>query len=310
MTVRVIEGRCLRGAEVRAWAEIQAAQPEFANPYFCPEFTQAMACVRDDVCVAILEQRGEPVGFFPFHKLGDGAAEPIGGRLSDYEAVIVRAEIEWRVEDLFRAAGIRCWPFRHLLECQEQFRPYRTVGTRSFVLDLSSGFDAYAEELRARGSQAIGKIERLAGSLEALTLDLDSRSAEDLEWLIGCKSEQYRRSGRTDRFEIPWIREAIVTLHGTHCPRFSGMLSVLKAGGQIVAAHFGMRSQSVWHYWFPCYHVGFGRYSPGLILLLEMARAAPGMGFRSIDLGAGEADYKTRFSNASVPLARGVVTVS
>src|SRR5208282_6608188 len=84
MTVRVLDGRSLGHAEADAWSEIQAAQAEFASPFFCPEFTMAMARARSDVRVAVMESGGEEVGFFPFHDLGDGTAEPAGGRASDY----------------------------------------------------------------------------------------------------------------------------------------------------------------------------------------------------------------------------------
>ena len=310
MTFRVIDGRGLPDAEARTWAEIQAAQAEFASPYFCPEFTQAMARVRSDVRVAVMESGGEAVGFFPFHDLGDGAAEPVGGRISDYQGAIVRAGIAWSIHDLFRAAGIRSWPFRHLLACQEEFRPYHATPERSLVMDFSRGFEAYAEEIRAGGSKVIGKVAHRAQSLQPLTVELDSLAAEDMEWLMGCKSEQYRRSERTDLFALSWPRKALIALHATRSERFSGTLSVLKRGGETIAAHFGMRSRTVWHYWFPCYDRRFRAYSPGLILLLEMAKAAPALGAKTIDLGAGEADYKSRLSNASVALARGTVEVA
>lgn len=310
MTVRVLDGRSLGHAEADAWSEIQAAQAEFASPFFCPEFTMAMARARSDVRVAVMESGGEEVGFFPFHDLGDGTAEPAGGRASDYHGAIVRAGADWSVPDLFRAAGIRSWPFRHVLACQEQFQSYHATHSRSLVMDLSRGFDAYASEIRARGSRAIEKVARLAKPLQPMTVDRESRAADDLEWLIRCKSEQYQRSGLVDRLASPWLREALAMLHAVRSERFAGMLSVLRKDSETIAAHFGIRSRSVWHYWFPCYNPRFRAYSPGLVLLLEMAKAAPELGLQAIDLGAGEADYKVRFSNASVALARGAVELA
>jgi CelD/BcsL family acetyltransferase involved in cellulose biosynthesis len=85
------------------------------------------------------------------------------------------------------------------------------------------------------------------------------------------------------------------------------MLSLLYAGERLVAGHFGMRGQSVWHYWFPAYDPKMAKYSPGLILLLKMAEHAPSLGVRTIDLGKGMSLYKQRLMNASVPLASGRV---
>ncbi len=68
MDVTVIPGRDLDAELVRAWTELQVANPDLASPYFAPEFTQAVAAVRDDVEVAVVEERGQIVAFFPFHR--------------------------------------------------------------------------------------------------------------------------------------------------------------------------------------------------------------------------------------------------
>ena len=66
-----------------------------------------------------------------------------------------------------------------------------------------------------------------------------------------------------------------------------------------------MRSAKVLHYWFPAYDRDYARYSPGVILLAELARAAPGLGIDTIDLGKGDADYKRRFATGGVQLLEG-----
>ena len=88
------------------------------------------------------------------------------------------------------------------------------------------------------------------------------------------------------------------------------MLSVLFAGERPVAAHLGMRSRTAWHYRLPTYDRDFAKYSPGLILLLEMAAQAPALGIRMIDLGKGSALYKQRLMSGAVPLIEGVVPAS
>ena len=315
MRIRVVEGRDLDGADVRAWAAIQAESTVFANPFFCPEFTRAVAAVRDDVRVAILHCGsgcdGVPVGFFPFHDSGDGSAEPIGGRICDYQGVIVREGAAWSAEELFRCCGIRRWPFRHLLACQAEFQAWHAVSSRSIRINLSRGFDAWAEEIRARGSRIVSKCERLGWKLERhvgpLRFEPQNVCPGELERLMACKSSQYIRTGKSDRFEVPWIREVLQAVLATREPRFSGMLSTLSADGETIAAHFGMRSGSVWHYWFPCYNRRFAAWSPGLILLLRIAKTAPELGIQAIDLGAGEAEYKHRLTTDEVALAEGVV---
>jgi CelD/BcsL family acetyltransferase involved in cellulose biosynthesis len=64
-------------------------------------------------------------------------------------------------------------------------------------------------------------------------------------------------------------------------------LSVLRADGRPVAAHFGLRTERVPACWFPAYDPAFAKYSPGLILHLRMAEAAAADGTAYPDPGRG-----------------------
>ena len=103
------------------------------------------------------------------------------------------------------------------------------------------------------------------------------------------------------------MRAALERIHTTQSDGCAGRLSLLYAGDRLVAGHMGMRSRTVWHYWFPAYDRETARYSPGLILLLKMAQACEELGLRTIDLGTGITLYKKRLMNTSVPVAEGSV---
>src|SRR6266516_739194 len=63
----------------------------------------------------------------------------------------------------------------------------------------------------------------------------------ELTTLMGWKSDQYNRTGRTDRFARPWIVKLLEHFHSTGF----GVLSVLYAGDRPVSAHFGLRNGHV-----------------------------------------------------------------
>ena len=158
----------------------------------------------------------------------------------------------------------------------------------------------WLRELRRKGR----KLERENGEL---SFQHHSDDPAALETLLGWKSEQYARTGTVNVLKHDWVREVLRKVHEAQSAEFQGVLSVLLADGQPVAAHLGMRSGSTLHYWFPSYDPAVGRCSPGLLLLLRLAESAQLAGVETFDLGTGDYDYKRRLSNRVDVLAKGTV---
>ena len=111
MKVSVVSAVQLSEPLLLAWLDIQGADPELDSPYFCPEFTQAVAAVRDDVEVAVLEEHGEIVGFFPYQRSRGGVGRPVGGRLSDFQGVVIRPGVGWNPVQLLKGCRLKAWHF-------------------------------------------------------------------------------------------------------------------------------------------------------------------------------------------------------
>src|SRR5688572_6159544 len=80
----------LTQAELAVWLDIQQRTGVYESPYFRPEFSGAVAAVREDVEVAVLTEERQTVGFFPFQRGKLNLGKPIGGKLSDYHGPLVR----------------------------------------------------------------------------------------------------------------------------------------------------------------------------------------------------------------------------
>jgi len=206
------------------------------------------------------------------------------------------------------------WDFNHLPIAQTSFAPFFGEQHRSPVIDLSAGYEAYIRERREAGTEQIKKngnlMRRLEREVGPLRFIMHSPDKAILEKLFQWKTGQFRQNHWRDLFSIPWVRHTMQGIHDAQTADFSGMLSGLYAGDQLVAAHFGMRSATVWHYWFPSYAPAFAKYSPGVMLLLKMTEAAANIGINTIDLGCGEHSYKTRLMNGFVPTASGSVELA
>jgi CelD/BcsL family acetyltransferase involved in cellulose biosynthesis len=293
----VVEGGALSSDVVRAWRRIIDENRGLSSPYFRPQFTQAVAKVRDDVRVLVVENRGSIVALFPFQRGRFGRGRPVGGPLSDYHGLIAGRDFDHDLTDLLRAAHLNSWTFDHLPLSQLGFERFVIARSESPIIDLSNGFESYRSQRTHASSKHISRLESQARRLERdhgpIRFLFDTRDERVLQTLIQWKADQCERTRVPNVFGVSWtvalVNQLLATRAGDH---FSGILSAMYAGNRLVAAHMGMRARSVLHYWFPSYDRSFQQYSPGLLLLLNMARKAASGKVSTIDLGKGDALYK------------------
>jgi CelD/BcsL family acetyltransferase involved in cellulose biosynthesis len=306
VNVRVVPAAGLASADLARWSELQRGNSLYRSPFFRPEFTTSVARVRD-VRVAVIEDAGGVVGFFPFERRGR-RGRPVGWPFSDYHGAVHDGALDPR--ELVRACGLTTWSFDHLPAGMPGFAPYVFGHGRSPRLDLSGGFEPYLDSRRSRPDirGALRKGRKLAREVGPLRLVAASDSADLLAQTIEWKRAQYAATGVRDVLADPGARELLRHVHSAASPDFAGALSVLYAGDVVAALHLGLRSGPVWHSWFPVYDPELGRYSPGLVLLLELAQAAPALGIAEIDLGKGDARYKDALATGSVALDEGCVS--
>jgi len=314
MRYQVLPARQLDASHLACWERLRTANAVYDSPFFCREFMLAVAAVRDDVHVALMEQGDEVVGIFPFQKSRWSAARPVGAGFSEFHGPLFMPGLSWRVEEWLRGCGLGAWSYDHLPTAIRQFEPYHhRVGAAPFV-DLSAGFQAYWQGkrgTRSRLSQRLEQQERkLSRELGEVEFELHDASDPAFNCLINWKTAQHIRTGVQDVFQWAWVIELLKQIRGTQTPRFSGMLSVLRAGGTPLAVHLGMRTATVAHMWYPTYSVPYAKYSPGTLLFVKLAERLADLGIQRVDFGPGAQPYKQRLMTGALPVAIGVAETS
>lgn len=312
MRILVVRPGELGSAEIAAWHSMQRSTPSLGNPFLCPEFVIGVGRSRPDVRVAILADGPTLVGFFPFECRRFGVGIPIAAGLTDFQGLIHAPGAQWDPRELLRACRISTWKFDHLIAGQQPFEPYQVAVAPSPFMDLSDGFDTYREKLRNKSPRFCKEISYKARKLTreagALRFVLDSPDHSALRTLMAWKSDQYRRTGRVDRFDQPWVVELVDYLLGARGDGCTGLLSFLYAGDVPVAGHFGLRFDHTFAGWFLAYDSRFHRYSPGLVQLLRMTEEIAQTGVRTIEMGKGAKGFKESLKSGDVFVAEGVVT--
>lgn len=304
MDLEVVRFRELTAAHLARWVEWQAADPALASPYFRPEFTEVVAARHADTFVAVID---DGLAFFPFERGRREIGHPVGGIISDYHGIIAQPGFRFDPVEMVRRCGLRAWDFDHLPAAQSAFAPWAQGRTSSPVIDLALPAAGGSAQLREQTARRRRKLAREVGSVE---IEMASTDEAAFEQLLAWKSAQYLASGAADLFKPGWIRNVVDAFRIRREREFGGVLSVLRAGGRPVAAHFGLRSRGLLHYWFPAYDPALSACSPGMVLLLDMIDAAPAHGIQAIDFGKGDATYKLRLANTRIPLMEGGVVAS
>ncbi|MDF5757261.1 GNAT family N-acetyltransferase [Spongiactinospora sp. TRM90649] len=299
-------------SEVARWRELQQADPSLDNAFLSVEFAQAMGRLQEYVRVAVIEQDGRIVGFFPFERHGFGIGKPLGGFLTTCHGLISVPELKLDARELLRACRLSVLDFDHMVAGQPTFARFESDVRPAPVMDLSDGFDAYAERVRANSPKNYKTVrykERKLGREHGdVRLEWASPDPAVLRTLLDWKSDQYRRTGRVDRFAQPWIVRLTEEMHAAETPGFAGVLTMLYAGDVPVAGHLGLRTATSLVGWFPAYDPEYARYSPGIVHHLLMAEHAARAGLRQVDMGKGGREYKDWLKSGVLLVAEGRIS--
>ncbi|GAA5055693.1 CelD/BcsL family acetyltransferase involved in cellulose biosynthesis [Thermocatellispora tengchongensis] len=312
MNISVVRPRDLGAAETARWRELQKASPSLDNPFLSVEFALAMDRLRDYVHVAVIEDGGRIQGFFPFERHSFGIGKPLGGFLTTCHGLISVPELKLDARTLLRACKLSVFDFDHLVAGQPTFAPYESDVRPAPIMDLSAGFEPWIEQVRINSPKNLKTVrykERKLGREHGeIRFEWDSRDRATLRTLMNWKSDQYRRTGRVDRFAQPWIVQLLDECHDLATEDFAGVLTMVYSGDTPVAGHFGLRTATTLVGWFPAYDTEFARYSPGIMHHLHMAEHAANAGLQQVDMGKGGREYKSWLKNGALLVAEGRVS--
>jgi CelD/BcsL family acetyltransferase involved in cellulose biosynthesis len=298
LKIRILKPFDLGGGHREIWEKIQSSDEGLASPFFCHEFISAVGNVCNNVQVAVIEQAGVTIAFFPYENHA-GRGEPVGRELSDYHGIIGDLPECLTARNLLKSCGLKSWRFDHAPANQNLLNKYSWENDFSPAINLKRGYEEYFKQCKdARSKQR--HFRRLERDFGPVRFVFDCRDRGVFEKIMAWKSRQYLKTGKVDLTQDAEKVAILGEIFECRAQHFSGLLTALFAGDRLIAGHFGMRFKSTWHWWFPAYDPAeeVSNYSPGILLLLAMAKNAPDRGMDMIDLGKGDSLYKMRLMNA------------
>lgn len=295
------------------WESIRSAHSCYRSPFFSYDFIEAVSQVLPHVEIAIARHGQKVLAILPFVRKRRLDAAPVGAGVNDAHGLLADSEYPFSFTQFLHKCGLRSFAFHAAPPDSPGVQRYEMGRGRSFLADLTVDPLGYEHHLRQTSStidRQGQKSRRLAREVGPLRLEYDCRRTDLIEYLIKLKGLQYQRTHTFNILAVDWIGKLLVKLHGFEEPRIRGLLSVLFAGDQPVALHYGMLDGDLLHYWFPVYDERYAYGSPGTQMFLDIAREAASRGVRAIDMGYSEQAYKFKLTNVITEMSYGLVDPS
>ncbi len=296
------------------WVQLHERMSPEVGPLLHPAYARAAQEVRKDVEVGVITQDGDVVGFLPFQRTALDIGRSVGDRLCDQSGAVVRTGTSWSPVELARAIGLTAIRLTNCITLDPALHRFQGETFSSSIIDLSAGFHAYLEERTQAGSgrlmRQIGQRSRKA-EREVGPLRFEWNTDDDVvfETLLEWKAAQRRATRSPNILAVPWARSLVDLLRDAGNDSFGGVVSALYYGDTLAAAHMGIRSRDVLHFWITAYNDELSKYSPGLTLLVTVAEAgSTEHGIRRIELGVGDQRFKLRTRTGAPKLATTTVT--
>lgn len=313
MQIDVVRPRDLGGEDIAAWTALQG-EGVLRTPFLSPHWAQALQAAggpdAERARVAVIRDEGHARGFLPV-RAGRMTAMPLGAPLCDYQGLVAGEDLALDPRRLAAALGVQRIDFTSLLVEAPGLARIARGQCVSHVLDLSGGYDAYAADRTAAGTDILKDCARKRRKMERevgeVVFAAESASVADFEALVAWKRAQYAETRQTDILAHDWTLRLLRTLWERGDPALRGVLFTLHAGGKLAAVHYALATPGVAHAWFIAHDAALQRYSPGVILITEVARWAAAQGLAELDLGPGDYRFKISLANHQRPVGHGYI---
>lgn len=311
MKIEVIRAHEVDAESKNVWRQFQRDNPIARSPFLGPDFACAVAAVRGDVRIAVLEEDNRLVGFFPFQQNKSSAGQPVGGPLSNAHGVVLKAGVAIDGRDLVRACHLRSWKFHMAMAAHPTYVGDHDVVQENMYIDLSQGFAAYEQGRLAAGSKSyrslLRKERKLEREAESVKFTFHTDEVAMFDQLIRWKREQLHQKRDVDTFSVEWTTNLLRQILANPSEHLRAVVSVLDVNDQTAAISYDLVGHDIADTWIPAFGDQFASYSPGLILLRRRCQLYAEQDISKVYLGTPGLRWKDTFRSNADLVASGTI---
>lgn len=298
--IETIAFDALSDADRAAWLALRDGNPELESPYHHPDYHAAVDRHFGPVQLTIYREDGLLRAVLPWQ--GKRFGRPSGAPFSDYQAVIG----EMPIEALLKSAPIGCFRFSAMPSDETS----GIATSRCEISDPETWRQAQNGSYRRHRKSNARRIRKAEDEVGERRTVFQSRDAHAYDTLMDWKTQKFSETGKYNVLGSSGAKALLRALwdRGPEAPLRADM-QVLYFGDRIAACDLGLTDGHVFHSWIIGYDPELTTYSPGIQLLEATVDAMPDLGYRIIDLGAGQQGYKRHYATHPRYVYDGVITV-
>jgi CelD/BcsL family acetyltransferase involved in cellulose biosynthesis len=291
---------------------MQTATPAFSSPLLGPDFAQAVGEVREDARVAIWRRDDVAIGFLAHHRRPTGFGRPIGAPFCDYHALVSTPDFDLPAAEILASARLTALRLSGLVDPYQIFAQATGGAEAAYRITLAGTGAEHLQALKAQSANRAKNFRRYHRKLEAelgkATLKVADHDRHAFAQLLDWKRRQLSRTGMHDFLQPQWTQALLDGLFHRQAGAFQGLMISLYAGGRLVAGHFGVRLDGVFHPWISAMDPELEAYSPGFVHQWMAIAAMTEAGLHTYDLGPGSDHWKKMFALDTGAVGLGLAT--
>ena len=263
--------------------------------------------LRDDVFVACVYEDALPIAFLPYQ--GEKFARPVGAPMTDYHGFICKADADFEVVNVLKAAGIGAYHFSAVTN--PQMSPHFQSEDDGVMMNISGGAEAWREtrdgSYRRHLKSNRRRIRKSTEDIGEPRCVWQSKDQAIFDQLIAWKKQKFAETGKYDVLSADWTMALLTRLWQRNNGGLRCDMQALYFGDRLAAIDLGLSDGKTFHSWIVAYDGELHSYAPGIQLLEGLIDAAPELGYTRLDLGVGTDGYKRHYATEPVTTGTGFI---
>lgn len=305
-----LNGQSVPDALHERMCELQQSQSRYRNPFFHPDFINAVSGVQDNVHLFWEEDDQGLVFFWAMQISRLRTGRGIGGPFADRNGPILREGIDLDVKGFLAENNIRKFVTNGFVhDTLNETDSFETIlNNEAFIETTYEDFyDTQKSEHNSQFKRWRRAKRQLENEFENVEFNFDDRSDENFKKILEMKQSQYVDTGLHNVLGPEWSHELFSRLRMSKDESFRLRVITLRVDGVLVAGEINLQSQDTLHGWIVVYDREYRKYCPGYLIVLYILEQLKSHGLSYYDFGPGSEHYAKYLTNHREAIGVGTI---